>query len=107
MKVVCGENHCIILFEDRRIAGFGANNLGQLGVKLMKHNDNFVSDILINQIPLSNVSEAQIMDIAAGDNFSLALFSINKRTAIYKFGINREEKYTDDFENINTIVHFR
>lgn len=106
LKIVCGESHCMILFADSQIGGFGANNEGQLGVKLLKHSDNYVSDIAINQIPLLQMKDSYIMDLAAGDNFTLALIKINNKTAIYKFGISREEKYMEDFENISTIVIF-
>ena len=36
-KVECGNSHCLILFQDGSLFGFGGNEEGQLGIKLTQN----------------------------------------------------------------------
>jgi alpha-tubulin suppressor-like RCC1 family protein len=108
-KIVCGTNHCIILFNDGQLAGFGSNEEGQLGFDIKKEGK-YLNEIRINKFNFTDpetgqiIDDYQISDIGTGDNFSLILVrsGIN-RYFLIKFGINAEERYLEDSENIKTI----
>ncbi len=47
----------------------------------------------------------KVLDISAGENFSLALVQINNDNYVYKFGINLQDRYNEESnDTITTIV---
>jgi alpha-tubulin suppressor-like RCC1 family protein len=112
-KVVCGTNHCLILFSDGQLAGFGGNEEGQLGFEMKKYG-NYINEIKLNKFTnlydpftKSNIKENyEILDIAAGENFSLVLIRIKTRTLLVRLGIQPEDKYTDNMDNIYPVKIF-
>jgi hypothetical protein len=108
-KIVCGTNHCLILFNDGNLGVFGSNAEGQLGMPITKDN-NYISQIKINKLnfPIPNQkgsNDFEIWDIAAGDKFSMILIKLNLSNESYlvRFGIKKEDKYLDNVQNISTI----
>lgn len=111
-KIVCGSNHCLILFNDGLLAGFGSNDEGQLGFKFKK-DGNYYNELNLNkfiftiQTPagdkIINPGEYEIWDISAGDNFSLILVRVNLMCYLIKFGISTEDKYSNEIETISTV----
>ena len=107
-KIVCGSNHCLILFNDGQLAGFGGNEDGQLGLDLIKHG-NYVNEIKTNRFAIydpvarTNITEYDIIDIAAGDNFSLIVVRANLRNVLIRLGLRPEDKYRDDHASINPV----
>ena len=81
-KIVCGLSHCLLLIKENNVKhlyGFGLNDEGQLGLEIQNASqDNqdtyFRINIPQNIIPNQNY---EIIDIAAGDNFSLILIRDN------------------------------
>ncbi len=106
-KIVCGNNHCLILFNDGQLACFGSNEEGQLGFSFSK--ENYLKEITVNKFsiddPISKkqISDFEIWDIAAGDNFSLILVRSGMRTFVVRFGISPQDKYASDMNKIKTI----
>ncbi len=105
---MCGNNHCLILFNDGKLAGFGSNDEGQLGFDLKK-DGNYINEIRLNKFiitdPVTNkqIEDYEIWDIGAGDNYSLILIRSKLKPLLIKFGINPEDKYLDDHEKIKTV----
>ena len=121
-KIVCGLSHCLLLIKENNIKnlyGFGLNDEGQLGLEIKNASqDNQDTYYKIN-IPqnIIHIQNYEIIDIAAGDNFSLILIrdnqgnnnnNINENNLIMneeienennsnyhliKFGIDENEKY--------------
>ena len=100
-KIVTGKNHCLILFEDGQLFGFGGNEEGQLGMN--------ISEIKYDSLTLIRYSEnnniinnQRIEDIAAGDNFSLILVRDSQNNQhLLRFGIKLIDKYNVDARNNN------
>ena len=100
-KIVTGKNHCLILFEDGQLFGFGGNEEGQLGMN--------ISEIKYDSLTLIRYSEnnniinnQRIEDIAAGDNFSLILVRDSQNNQhLLRFGIKLIDKYNIDAINNN------
>ena len=67
-KIVCGKYHSIILLTNNRLIGFGLNDMGQLGLPLENKEAKNITELTINIPELGNYD---ILDIAAGDDFSL------------------------------------
>jgi len=107
-KIVCGNNHCLIWFNDGQLAGFGSNEEGQLGFDFKK-NENFINEIKINKFTFIDpetqayIKEYEIWDIAAGDNFSLILVKTGKKTYLVKFGLTTEDRYRGDQEKLSSV----
>ncbi len=111
-KIVCGTNHCLVLFNDGQLAVFGSNEEGQLGLKLKKEG-NYLNEITLNRFNLTienaagkkklQPGEYEIWDIAAGDNFSLLLLRVNMKCILVRFGISPEDKYSNEIETISII----
>ena len=93
VKIVCGKYHCIILLTNNRLLGFGLNDMGQLGLPLETKEATHLTRLNIN-IPEINLDNSQILDIAAGDEFSLILIQTqdNQKKIIY-FGSELINKY--------------
>ena len=92
-KIVCGKFHCIILLNDNRLIGFGSNEDGQLGLSLETKICKQITLLPIN-IPNINMDNSTILDIAAGDEFSLILIRMpDHNTIIVRFGTDIINKY--------------
>lgn len=84
------------------------NNEGQLGFQLKKE-ANFINEITLNKFiiydPLTNqkITDYEIWDIGAGDNYSLVLIRTKLKVFLVKFGIKPEDKYKDELEKICTV----
>ena len=122
VKIVCGKYHCIILLSHNRLLGFGLNDMGQLGLPFETKEATNLTILNIN-IPEMNLDNFQILDIAAGDEFSLILIQTqdNQKKIIY-FGselitryvqvpnpqTQKEEKIPDEvnINSINQIIAF-
>jgi hypothetical protein len=75
VKVVAGDNHTLALLNNGKITGWGANNDGQVAITT-GFNDQFGAFTgNWSSSPLFNLSN--VIDISAGNNFSLALLSGN------------------------------
>ena len=107
-KIVCGSNHCLILFNDGQLACFGGNEEGQLGFDIKKFG-NYINEIKLNQFSVldpvtnKNITDYDILDIGAGNNFSLVLIRANSRNILVKLGLEPEDRYRDDIEKINVV----
>lgn len=107
-KVVCGNNHCLILFNDGQLAGFGSNEEGQLGFELKKEG-NYINEIKTNKLVIldpgtqRNIDDYEIWDIGAGENFSLILIKSKLKTFLVRLGINPEDKYSNEFGQIKPV----
>ena len=119
-KIVCGKTHCIILLNNNRLIGFGSNEDGQLGLPLETKDCCQITSLPIN-LPNINMENSSIVDIAAGDEFSLILIQTqDQHTILVRFGtdiINKYasipntvcqkiEKLPEGISNINKIVAF-
>ena len=89
--------------SDLKLYGFGENEQGQLGIPLDSPNQKYINAVQEIKIPdLPNTS--QIIDIAAGDYFSLVLIkSTDNHYQIIKFGINERDKYRTNLQKLNNI----
>lgn len=106
-KISVGDNHCIILFNSGKIAVFGDNSNGQLGISFKKGDkDNNRNELVMINPDLNNdnIKNYEIIDIACGQNFSLLLISANSVNYLYKFGFKQEDRYRDDIDEVNPIV---
>lgn len=75
VKVVAGDYHTLALLNNGKITGWGANNYGQVAITT-GYNDRFGAFTgNWSNSPLFNLSN--VIDISAGNNFSLALLSGN------------------------------
>ena len=93
IKIVCGKYHCIILLAGNMLRGIGSNDMGQLGLPLETEKVTDMAELNIN-IPNMNLEGYQILDIAAGDYFSLILIRTpDNQIRIIKFGIDIRDKY--------------
>ncbi len=104
-KIVSGKNHCLILFGNDELFGFGRNDNGQLGLPISKDN-NLIEDIRRLRLNIPNMSDYKIIDIASGDDFSLLLVYHKKVNYLMRLSIKKEDIYMNDFENIQTIVKY-
>ena len=94
-KIVCGKSHCIILLNNNSLIGFGSNAEGQLGLALEKKDYLQITQLPIN-IPNINMENSQILDIAAGDEFSLVLIRTQEEHyLIVRFGTDIINKYAN------------
>ena len=102
-KIVCGNGHCLFLTSEFKLYGFGENEQGQLGIPLDTPNHKYINTVQEIQIPnLPNTS--QIVDIAAGDYFSLVLIrNEDGRYQVIKFGINERDKYKTNLQKYNNV----
>ena len=122
VKIVCGKYHCIILLTQNRLLGFGLNDMGQLGLPFETKEATHLTELHIN-ISEINLDHFQILDIAAGDEFSLILIQtqdnqkklinfgsdlINKYIQVQNPPTQRVEKIPDEvnINNINQIIAF-
>jgi hypothetical protein len=114
LKIVCGNNHGLILLgrithinvDNNDVAGFGSNEQGQLGIPLKSDTSkNYYQNLAFNQIKISAIKESfEFQDIAAGENYSLLLVKVKDKSILFWVGITQESKYRDDIENVQTIV---
>jgi hypothetical protein len=102
-KIVCGHSHCLILFSDGELYGFGENINGQLGLPIGK-DSNYVSEIKKLKIDSSAVPNYKIVDIACGDMYSLVLVNSKNNNFLVKFGLCKEDIYSDRYEDLKTVV---
>ena len=94
-KISCGKSHCIILLNNNSLIGFGSNLEGQLGLPLEKKDCQQITQLNIN-IPNINLENSRILDIAAGDEFSLILIKTQEEnTIIIRFGTDIINKYAN------------
>ena len=96
-KIVCGKSHCIILLNNNHLIGFGLNKEGQLGLPLVPEKEDY-KQITQLQLNLPNISmeNSKIIDIAAGDEFSLILIETQDgHTLIVRFGTDIINKYAN------------
>ena len=94
-KIVCGKSHCIISLNNDTLIGFGSNEEGQLGLPLETKECSQITQLPIN-IPNVNLENAKILDIAAGDEFSLILIKTQEdHTIIVRFGTDILNKYAN------------
>ena len=90
-KIVCGKYHSLILFKNNRLYGFGLNDMGQLGLPLETKEVNNITQLTLN---IPNLEAFDILDIAAGDEFSLILIRLpDNQIKLIKFGISIINKY--------------
>ena len=90
-KIVCGKYHSLILLTNSRLIGFGLNDFGQLGLPLETKE---VENITELHITIPNLEAFDILDIAAGDEFSLVLIRTpDNQNKIIKFGTSIINKY--------------
>jgi alpha-tubulin suppressor-like RCC1 family protein len=91
--------HCIILFKDGQLGGFGCNKAGQLGFQI---NNQRINEVCINKKFLNDNYE--ILDIGAGNNFSLILVRQGSENKLFKFGIKQEDRLVDEsFDRLKII----
>lgn len=109
-KITAGENQILVLFASGKLGILGDNANGQLGLPLKRgENENKYNEIFIYKPKLSqeiNINNYEIIDIAAGEHFSLILISLNNKHFLYKLGYNQEDRYRDDIDLIDPIVSF-
>lgn len=108
-KIVSGENHVLILFSDGKLYGIGSNTNGQLGLKLDINGGCLMKLTLIN-LNFESYNDYKslkydVIDIAAGDLFSLVLIKFSGITnpILVRLSINDRDKYSDTFNNIPTL----
>lgn len=107
-KIVCGNNHCLILFNDGQLAGFGGNEEGQLGFDI-KNIGPYINEIKLNRLSIYNpisksyITDYDILDICAGNNFSLILIRVKGRSMLAKLGLQPEDKYKDEINKISIV----
>ena len=100
-KIVCGNSHCLILFNNGDLYGFGGNEEGQLGVAITNEESKYIGTLQKITFTLPNIEELKVEDIAAGDTFSLVLIRYNNtRTKVVRFGINQADKYRTNLNNV-------
>ena len=120
-KIVCGKTHCLILLNnDNGLIGFGSNTEGQLGLPLETKECSTITRLPIN-VPNHNIQNSEIVDIAAGDEFSLILIKTREgNSLLIKFGTDIINKYAsipntvcqkietlpEEINNINKIIAF-
>ena len=119
-KIVCGKSHCIILLTNNRLIGFGSNEEGQLGLPLETKVCEQITQLTINLANI-NMENSEILDIAAGNEFSLILIRtqdnhtvlvyfgtdiINKYANIPNTSCQKLEKLPEGVENITKIIAF-
>lgn len=107
----------MILFNDGQLAAFGSNEEGQLGFDFKK-DGNFYNEIMMNKFSVADtlasrnvvnnqnptlISDYDIWDIAAGDNYSLVLIRSGMRTLLVKFGISPQDKYASDMNKVKSV----
>ena len=107
IKIACGKYHCLILLTNNKLIGFGLNTMGQLGLSVETKEATHITEININ-INNEILGEYQILDIAAGDDYSLILIRTgNNNIKIIKFGMDLVNKYintkNETFQNIEKL----
>ena len=120
-KIVLGKSHCLILLNNNTLIGFGSNEEGQLGLPLKDKICNKITRIPITCQNIGDIQNLEIIDIAAGEDFSLVLLkNAEDQTILIKFGIDvinryveipntevqKIEKLPDGVENIKNIFAF-
>ena len=93
-KIVCGKSHCIILLTNNRLIGFGSNEEGQLGLSLETKECLQITQLSVN-IPNLNMDNSEIIDIAAGDEYSLILVRTQEDDTLIRFGTDIINKYAN------------
>ena len=94
-KIVCGNSHCLIQLNNNRLIGFGSNEEGQLGLPLETKDCCQITQLPIN-VENNNNENSQILDIAAGDEYSLILIKNQEgHTLIVRFGTDIINKYSN------------
>ena len=102
-RIVCGNSHCLILFNDGSLYGFGGNEEGQLGVIITDEKSKYLNDLTKINFSLPAIPEFTIEDIAAGDVYSIVLIKARNKFHIVHFGIKQEDKYKLTSEGIKNI----
>ena len=93
-KIVLGKSHCLILLNNNKLIGFGSNEDGQLGIDLNTKICNKITNIPITINNINDNHNMQIIDIAAGEDFSLVLLKNSEdQTILIKFGANIRNRY--------------
>lgn len=109
-KIAFGDEHLLILFEDGSLFGLGKNNLGQLGQTIGKDGNQFSEFIRVDLnkriLGIIKANKYEVIDIACGNSFSLLFIKANNECRIIRLGINEEDKYKDDFNDIRVMVGF-
>lgn len=103
-KIVCGNSHCLILFTDSTLYGFGGNEEGQLGINITSEEQKYINDITQINFTVPGIDNFTVEDIAAGDTFSIILINSNNRTHLVKFGISQADKYRVNLNNVNVVT---
>ena len=93
-KIVCGKSHCIISLTNNRLIGFGSNEEGQLGLSLETKECPQITQLSVN-IPNLNMENSEIIDIAAGDEYSLILVRTQEDDSLIRFGTDIINKYAN------------
>jgi alpha-tubulin suppressor-like RCC1 family protein len=102
-KISAANNHCLILFSDGELYGFGDNITGQLGLPIAK-DINYVSEIRELRLDIPGVEGYRILDIATGDTFSLILIGVKNGVRLVRLGLKKEDIYRNDILSIKTVV---
>jgi alpha-tubulin suppressor-like RCC1 family protein len=103
-KIACGNSHCLILFSDGELFGFGENICGQIGLSIAIKDSNYISEIKRVKFAVPDIKDYKIIDIACGDQYSLVLINSKGVNYLIRFGIGKEDLYKNDYENLNTVV---
>lgn len=98
-KIVCGTNHILVLLNNLELLVSGSNEQGQLGLDMEKSKE--LANFRQFRQELEGTKNYTIIDIAAGENFSLVLISINEIKYLYRFGINLEDQYDISIDEKN------
>ena len=94
-KIVCGKSHCLLLINNNNLFGTGSNENGQLGLPTEIPFSLKIEDIPICINNIQNIENSQIIDFAAGDDFSLIQLksTINNKTFLVRFASDKKNKY--------------
>lgn len=107
-KVVCGIDHGLFLFNDGNLFGVGNNTYGQLGQEIKKDGNTYSSLTLLKvQLEGFKDKKLDILDIAAGNSFSLILVKPqgSEQNYVIKFGITDKARYADAYAELETTVN--
>jgi len=117
-KIVFGNNHCIIQFENSKneLALLGSNEHGQLGLNIKKGDLHFDGDSsslnVLNKSELKtfefeNTTDYEIIDICAAEDFTLVLIKFGnekkfgKSTYIYRFSLDINSRLNTETKDSN------
>lgn len=99
-KIVLGSNHGLVMFNNLNELGvFGSNQSGELGLPYKVNEMNFYDKLVLNKMKFLGMEDFKVIDIAAGENFSMVLIKFNNKKfpSLYKFHLNQTES--------NEVIH--